>query len=320
MTPRGPSPTSAGRITTAPPALRFPQPLASTTQRATLTLPPPPGYVLPVPPGLTLPPPQLEAEHGSLFHPRTLSTTSPSANGTTRRKRMADEQEADEESELEHEGSRPKGRKDNKRSRKSGNDGGNAGRKSFEYSEQELAERAARKRLRTRWRTGCSEQDKVRAINVALGKIGGARRYSWLNQTPSTPAQTMDVAHARDFNIHAGVIARELGISAEEVVDPPSPPPPSPVQPKPRAKPMPAPPPPISCLRGPASAGHCGANWQRGGERLGNVAAAANAGEAGATGAITTTGVAANATNAPSTGDDGDESGADDELMKLMTS
>ncbi|RYP38584.1 hypothetical protein DL767_002520 [Monosporascus sp. MG133] len=397
VSPQRPSPDSARRPTVGTPSLLLPPPLASIPPRpGTLTLLPPPGSILPMPPGLTLPPLRLEPTNDSRISPLAPSTNSPEANGSIRRKRKASEQEeAEEEPEIQASGS-----KGTRWPRTVPNDGNSAGRKSFEFSEKELAERAARKRLRTRWQTGCSEQDRARALNVALGKIGGARQYSWLNQvsscgllvipgnkdgsiftsrsspreppyrfpldrggleassftlnqsdlsspfavpyriqcanhgireqTPLTPAQTMGATRARELNIHAGVIARELGISAEEVVDPPSPPQPPPVGPKPKAKSRPTPR-PISGLKGPASAGHCAINWRRGGERLGHAAAGAGSGGAVATGAAgnyggaATTGVAANTGDAGSVvdvanaRDDGDENDGDNELIRAST-
>ncbi|RYP11410.1 hypothetical protein DL764_000064 [Monosporascus ibericus] len=334
MSPQMPSPASARHSTATPLSLPFSQSYVFTpSQRGPLTLPPTPGSVLPVPPGLTLPPLRLEAAETSLTTLPTppalnLPTSSSVTKDSTGRKRRASEQEA-EESDSDTEPSGHKRKKANGLPRTNENGGTSAGRKSFEYSEQELAERAARKKLRTRWQTGCSETDRARALNIALGKIGGGRQYSWLNQTPATSAQTMDMARARDLNTHAGVIARELGISAEEIVDPPSPSPP-PVRAKPKAKPRPTPR-PVSSLKGPASAGYCVTTWQRGGERLGHVAAAANAGGTAANaGASATNRVATDASAFINAGgvanpgadgradDDGEEDDDDDDLIRLM--
>ncbi|RYP92088.1 hypothetical protein DL770_001749 [Monosporascus sp. CRB-9-2] len=333
ISPHIPSPASTQHSTATPLSLSFSQPPVFTSpQRGTLALPPPPGSVLPVPLGLTLPPLRLETAEASLATLPTPPASNPPTSssvvkGSIGRKRRASEQEV-EESESETEPSGHKGKKVNGGPRTNENGGTSAGRKSFEYSEQELAERAARKRLRTRWQTGCSETDRARALSVALGKIGGGRQYSWLNQTPATPAQTMGMARAQELNIHAGVIARELGISAEEVVDPPSPSSPPPVRPKPKAKPRPTPH-PVSGLNDPASAGHYVTDWQRGGERLGHAAAAANAGgtaaNAGAAatnGDATDTSAVTNAGGAVNPGDDGhaDDDGEEDDydLVRLM--
>ncbi|RYP19645.1 hypothetical protein DL765_003238 [Monosporascus sp. GIB2] len=312
MSSQMPSPASAQHSTTRPLSLPFSQPpVFACPQRGTLTLPPPPGSVLPMPPGLTLPPLRLETAKASLAKLPTPPASSPPtsssvAEGSTGRKRRASEQEA-EGSESGTEPSGHKGKKVNRRPRTNENVGATSGRKSFEYSDQELAERAARKRLRTRWQTGCSEIDRARALNVALGKIRGGRQYSWLNQTPATPAQTTGVARTREPNIHADVIARELGISAEEVVDSPWPP----VRSTPKAKPRP-PPRPTTDLKGPASVNHCATNWQRCGGRLGHVTAAANAGgtadnvgAAATNGGATDAGAVTNAGDAVSSGDDG---------------
>ncbi|RYP54270.1 hypothetical protein DL768_000844 [Monosporascus sp. mg162] len=334
MSPHMPSPASARHSTAKPLSLPLSQPpIFAPHQRGTLTLPPLPGSVLPVPPGLTLPPLRLDAAEASLAvlpaPPASNPPTSSSvAKGNTGRKRKANEQEA-EESESEAKPSRHKGKKVNGRPRTNENGGTSVGRKSFEYSEQERAERAARKRLRTRWQTGCSETDRARALNVALGKIGGGRQYSWLNQTSAAPAQTMGMTRARELNIHAGVIAQELGISAEEVVNPPSPSPPPLVRRKPKAKPRPTPR-PVGGLKGPASAGHCVFNRQRRGERLRHMAAAANArGTAANAGAAATNwgatdaSAVTNAEGAVNPGDDGradddEEEGDDDDEIRLM--
>ncbi|RYO88252.1 hypothetical protein DL766_006268 [Monosporascus sp. MC13-8B] len=333
MSRQMPSPASVRHSAARPLSLLFSQsPVFAPPQRGTLTLPPPPGSVLPVPPGLTLPPlPQGTAEASLATLPTPPASSPPTsslvAEGSTGRKRRASEQEA-EGSEPETEPSGHKRKKVDRRPRRNENVWVTSGRKSFEYSEQELAERAARKRLRTRWQTGCSETDRARALNVALGKIGGGRQYSWLNQTPATPAQTTGVARTREPNIHADVIARELGISPEEVVDLSLPSPSPPVRSAPKAKPRP-PPRPISGLKGPASASHFVTKWQRGGERLGHVAAAANAGgtavnaggaaatngDATDAGAVTNTGDAVDPGNNGRAGDDGEEKYNDNDLI-----
>ncbi|RYP75314.1 hypothetical protein DL771_002410 [Monosporascus sp. 5C6A] len=321
MSPYIPSLASARHSTATPLSLPLSQPRVFTPpQRGTLTLPPPPGSVLPVPPGLTLPPLRLETAETSLATLPTPLVSNPPTNssvakGSAGRKRRASGQDA-EESESETEPSGHKGKKVSRRPVANENRGTSAGRKSFEYSEQELAERAVRKRLRTRWQTGCSEMDRARALNVALGKIRGGRQYSWLNQTPTTPAQTMGMARARELNIHADVVARELGISADEVVDPPSPPPPPAVRSKPNARPTPR---PVSGLKGPASAGNCVTNWRRDGERLGHAAAAGNSGVAATTGAVANTGYAGNAVNIANATDGDDENDEDNELIRAMT-
>ncbi|KAI0385279.1 hypothetical protein F5Y04DRAFT_291936 [Hypomontagnella monticulosa] len=53
-------------------------------------------------------------------------------------------------------------------------------------AEEEKENRAARKRLRTLWKTGASEENKAKAVNLALKRTGG-KRYSWMEQDKQYP-------------------------------------------------------------------------------------------------------------------------------------
>ncbi|KAI2634406.1 hypothetical protein GGS26DRAFT_597779 [Hypomontagnella submonticulosa] len=47
--------------------------------------------------------------------------------------------------------------------------------------EEEKEKRAARKRLRSEWKTGVSEENKTKAVNLALKRAGG-KKYSWMTE------------------------------------------------------------------------------------------------------------------------------------------
>ncbi|KAI1269699.1 hypothetical protein F5Y18DRAFT_437536 [Xylariaceae sp. FL1019] len=81
-----------------------------------------------------------------------------------------------------------------------------------EYTEEMRCQRAARKRARTCWVTGATEEDKERAVRLALNQVSGAKKYSWLNQEPETPAQSLGTARALLLGIEKGEIAKELKI------------------------------------------------------------------------------------------------------------
>ncbi|KAI0154455.1 hypothetical protein GGR57DRAFT_512381 [Xylariaceae sp. FL1272] len=81
-----------------------------------------------------------------------------------------------------------------------------------EYTEEERAQRAARKRARTCWVTGASEEAKERAVRLALNQVSGGRKYSWLNQQPETPAQSLGTSRALELGITRGKIAKDLQI------------------------------------------------------------------------------------------------------------
>ncbi|KAK5636499.1 hypothetical protein RRF57_012211 [Xylaria bambusicola] len=48
--------------------------------------------------------------------------------------------------------------------------------------EKEKTERAARKKLRTSWRTGATEREKETSLQLAINKMGGGKKYSWLDE------------------------------------------------------------------------------------------------------------------------------------------
>ncbi|KAI0537004.1 hypothetical protein GGR58DRAFT_527669 [Xylaria digitata] len=73
-------------------------------------------------------------------------------------------------------------------------------------------ERAARKRLRTSWRTDATEKEKETALRVAINKMGGGKKYSWLQQGPQTVAETLGQKRAIELGIKSGSLAKELKI------------------------------------------------------------------------------------------------------------
>ncbi|KAI1428410.1 hypothetical protein F5Y12DRAFT_789895 [Xylaria sp. FL1777] len=78
--------------------------------------------------------------------------------------------------------------------------------------EREKAERAARKEIRTSWRTDATEQEKETALRLAINKMGGGKKYSWLQQGPKTVAETLGQKRAVELGIKTGKLAKELKI------------------------------------------------------------------------------------------------------------
>ncbi|KAI5923794.1 hypothetical protein F4810DRAFT_720032 [Camillea tinctor] len=77
----------------------------------------------------------------------------------------------------------------------------------------ERMKRKGRKALRTEWRTDCSEKAKSESLHQALYSGGsGKKKYSWLNTTPKTPAESLGVERALEIKMRDGAIAKELKV------------------------------------------------------------------------------------------------------------
>ncbi|KAI1139801.1 hypothetical protein F5Y05DRAFT_411984 [Hypoxylon sp. FL0543] len=77
--------------------------------------------------------------------------------------------------------------------------------------EEERQRRAERKRVRTSYRTGATDEEKARALKIAIDRLPG-KKYSWMNQEKLTPAKTMGKRVATECGVSSGPIAKELGI------------------------------------------------------------------------------------------------------------
>ncbi|KAI2626868.1 hypothetical protein GGS21DRAFT_493178 [Xylaria nigripes] len=78
--------------------------------------------------------------------------------------------------------------------------------------ESEREKRLARKDRRTKWLVDATEKDKKAALRVALNGIGGGKKYSWLNEAPTSVAQTLGQKRAVELGIRDGKLAKELKI------------------------------------------------------------------------------------------------------------
>ncbi|TGJ81324.1 hypothetical protein E0Z10_g7443 [Xylaria hypoxylon] len=87
--------------------------------------------------------------------------------------------------------------------------------------EVDKAQRAARKRLRTSWRTDATENEKETALRLAINKIGGGKKYSWLQQGPKTVADTLGQKRAIELGIKTGILAKELKVGEHRESDGP---------------------------------------------------------------------------------------------------